>query len=456
MRLRHSPSYRWIVLAAAFLGVFGAIGMGRFGYSAILPSMQADLDISSAAAGSLASWNLGGYTAMAAVGGFLAARLGARKVATAGLVITAAGMLLTGLATGIVTASAGRLITGLGNGMVLVPSVTLMAAWFKTRQLGLASSIVSSGASLALVVVGLAVPPIIGSGGSDGWRGAWFFFAGTAIVLAILYGVVQRDRPETAAGAHPTPGAAGSSLGSPPSLPPGSAPGSPAESPPGSTPRSLKAMARRTGRDFKEIIRSRYAWHLGFIYLLYGFAFLIYQTFFQKRLTGDLDYSSETAGYLFLLIGVGGFLGGVLWGSISDRIGRGRALALMFVVMAASATLFAWWPTTPGLIISAFIMGLAAMGLPGVVGAGCGDQFGPVLASAALGLVTIFTGVGMVFGPYLAGKLADVSGSLAYSYMLACGVFVVAAVLSSCLRETGWRAAMQTMELANATTENRC
>jgi len=452
MRLRHSPSYRWIVLAAAFLGVFGAIGMGRFGYSAILPSMQADLDISSAAAGSLASWNLGGYTVMAAVGGFLAARLGARKVATAGLVITAAGMLLTGLATGLVTASAGRLITGLGNGMVLVPSVTLMAAWFKTRQLGLASSIVSSGASLALVVVGLAVPPIIGSGGSDGWRGAWYFFAGTAIVLAILYGVVQRDRPEAAVAAHRTPVPAGSSAGSRAGSAPGSAPGSPPHSP----PRSLRAMARRTGRDFKEIIRSPYAWHLGFIYLLYGFAFLIYQTFFQKRLTGDLDYSSEAAGYLFLLIGVGGFLGGVLWGSVSDRIGRGRALALMFIVMAASATLFAWWPTTPGLIISAFIMGLAAMGLPGVVGAGCGDQFGPVLASAALGLVTIFTGVGMVFGPYLAGKLADVSGSLTYSYLLACGVFVVAAVLSSCLRETGWRAAVQTRELANAGAENSC
>ena len=68
--------YRWIVLVAAFLGVLGTIGFGRFGYSAILPSMQEDLGITSAAAGALASWNLGGYTIMAAVGGFLAARLG--------------------------------------------------------------------------------------------------------------------------------------------------------------------------------------------------------------------------------------------------------------------------------------------------------------------------------------------------------------------------------------------
>ncbi|MBN1631498.1 MAG: MFS transporter, partial [Thermoleophilia bacterium] len=368
--------YRWIVLLAAFLGVLGTIGFGRFGYSAILPSMQEDLGITSAAAGALASWNLGGYTIMAAVGGFLAARLGARKVATAGIVITAAGMLLTGLSNGMVTASAARLLTGLGSGMVLVPLITLMAAWFHSRQLGLASSMVSSGAALALIIAGLAVPPIISSGGNDGWRLAWYFFAGTAVCIGILCAVVQRDRPAAVsdAAAAKRPRAAPSERAAPGGR--------------GSSPRSLRTMARQTSADFNKIVRSRYTWHLGLIYLLYGFAFLIYMTFFQKRLTADLDYSSEAAGYIFLLVGLGGFLGGALSGGVSDRIGRGRTIALMYLVMAAAAALFGWWPALPGLLISAFILGLAGMGFPGVVGAACGDQYGPVLASAGLGLVT--------------------------------------------------------------------
>ena len=70
-------SYRWVVLGMGFLAVFGALGFGRFGYSAILPAMQKDLGISSAAAGSLASWNLAGYMVMAALGGLLASRFGA-------------------------------------------------------------------------------------------------------------------------------------------------------------------------------------------------------------------------------------------------------------------------------------------------------------------------------------------------------------------------------------------
>ena len=102
VRWTQRPSYRWIVLFMGFLAVFGAIGFGRFGYSAILPAMQADLDISSAAAGALASWNLGGYVLMAAVGGILASRFGPRAVAGIGLLVAALGMLLTGFANGMV------------------------------------------------------------------------------------------------------------------------------------------------------------------------------------------------------------------------------------------------------------------------------------------------------------------------------------------------------------------
>jgi sugar phosphate permease len=73
----------------AFFAVFAAIGFGRFGYSAVLPSMQEALGISSAAAGSLASWNQVGYTVMALVGGILASRFGVRIIVAIGLFVTA-------------------------------------------------------------------------------------------------------------------------------------------------------------------------------------------------------------------------------------------------------------------------------------------------------------------------------------------------------------------------------
>ena len=90
----------------AFMGIFGALGFGRFGYSAVLPAMQKGLHISSAAAGSLASWNLVGYTVMSAVGGVLLQKWGPRKVITAGILLTAVGMLATGFVHTLAGASA--------------------------------------------------------------------------------------------------------------------------------------------------------------------------------------------------------------------------------------------------------------------------------------------------------------------------------------------------------------
>ena len=55
----------------------------------------------------------------------------------------------------------------------------------------MASGIVTSGSSLALVIAGPVVPLIIAAGGSDGWRLAWYFFA----ALTFVVGVADRPVP---------------------------------------------------------------------------------------------------------------------------------------------------------------------------------------------------------------------------------------------------------------------
>ncbi|NLO27318.1 MAG: YbfB/YjiJ family MFS transporter [Actinobacteria bacterium] len=413
MRPTRSPGYRWVVLSMAFMGVFAALGFGRFGYSAVLPAMQDALGINSAAAGSLASWNLAGYTIMSAVGGVLAAKLGARRVVTAGITITAAGMMVTGLADGLALASVGRLLAGVGNGMVLVPSVTLMAAWFESGRLGFASSIVSAGSSLAMVIVGLAVPRIITAGGEEGWRHAWYFFAGITIALAVVNVIVQRDRPH-----DPTPKRLDIKLDR-------------------SAPRALRTRMKAPALDLRSILRSGYAWHLGLVYMLYGVGFLIYFTFFQKRLTSDLGYSAAEAGYFFLLLGLAGLAGGALWGSVSDRIGRKRAVALTLVVCGVAAVLFAATSAAFPLAISAVLFGSAGPAVPGLIGVACNERFGAVLASASLGFVTILVGLGQTFGPYLGGVLSDVFSGLGPTYYFSGGVFILGAAGALALREGG-------------------
>jgi predicted MFS family arabinose efflux permease len=204
------------------------------------------------------------------------------------------------------------------------------------------------------------------------------------------------------------------------------------------TPLETKPRSEKKGTGQAEVwrvLKSGYAWHLGSVNFLYGFAYLIYFTFFQKRLTADLGFSSETAGNLFLGVGVASLVCGVLWGTVSDRIGRGRALGVIFALQAVAALLFGFRPGTAALVISAILFGSGVFAVPALIGAACGDGFGPRLAFASLGFVTIFIGLGMAIGPYVGGLMGDTFSSLGPSYLLSAAVFVVAAVTAFLLRD---------------------
>ena len=108
--------YAWYILVMGVLVVACVLGLARFGYTVILPSMQKSLGLSNTQAGTLATANLLGYACFALVGGALASHYGPRRVVTAGLLIIGGGMLLTGLAHGFVSAAALRLLTGVGFG----------------------------------------------------------------------------------------------------------------------------------------------------------------------------------------------------------------------------------------------------------------------------------------------------------------------------------------------------
>lgn len=173
---------------------------------------------------------------------------------------------------------------------------------------------------------------------------------------------------------------------------------------------------------FKRVTRSSYAWRVALVAFAFGFSYVIYMTFFVKRLTGDLGLTSGQAGTLFMIMGWASLFCGVVWGHASDVAGRKYALAAVALIQAVSFTLFAVWTGTTGLLLSSVLFGITAWSVPGIVGAACGDAFGPSLAGAALGFVTLFLGVGQAVGPIVGGALADASGTFVSAYLLAAAV----------------------------------
>ncbi len=401
--------YAWAIMVMGTLVVFASLGLARFGYSIVLPAMQQGLGMDSTQAGVLATANLLGYLTLAVAGGALASHLGPRMVISVGLAVAGLGMLLTGLAHTFAEAAAWRALTGIGSGASNVPVMGLLVGWFAARRRGLAAGVAAAGSSVALILLGPTVPLILAAGGADGWRTCWFAFGALALSLALLSAVVLRNRPED--------------LGLPPL---GSEPAVAAA--PSTGPQALRWGA---------VYRAPAVWHLGLVYVAFGFSYIIYMTFFVKGLVSDGGYTPRAAGHLFMVMGWCSLLCGVIWGTVSDHIGRKRALVAVYVIQAVAFALFALWPQPAGYTLSAILFGLTAWSIPAIMAAACADTLGGRLAPAALGFITLFFGIGQALGPTVAGAMADATGSFGAAMLLAAGVAALGALAAGLLRQAG-------------------
>jgi sugar phosphate permease len=397
--------YSWVILAAGTVVVFASLGLARFGYSIVLPAMQTGLRMDNTQAGVLATSNLLGYLALSAIGGALASHYGPRAVIAAGLFIAGAGMLFTGLANSIWTAAVWRAVTGVGSGASNVPVMGLLAAWFGTKRRGLAAGIAVAGSSVALIVLGTFVPVVLSAYGGRGWRVSWFIFGGATIFIAILGYLLLRNRPSDV-GIQPL----------------------------GATSDEATSNEGSDRPNWGSVYGSGIVWHLGLVYVAFGFSYIIYMTFFVKHLVAEGGYSPPAAGSLFMVMGWFSLVCGLLWGGISDLIGRKWALVIVYLIQVAAYSLFALWRVPFGFTLSAILFGLTAWSIPAIMAATCGDMLGPRLAPAALGFITLFFGIGQALGPSIAGALADVSGSFFSAFLLAAGIALLGAVGSSFLR----------------------
>jgi sugar phosphate permease len=397
--------YGWIILLMGTLVVFGSLGLARFGFSMLLPEMQKNLQMDNVQAGIMATSNLVGYLTFSVLGGAMAARFGPRTIITAGLVTVGITLILTGLSNTFFTATIWRTLTGIGSGASNVPVIGLLASWFTPRRRGLAAGVVVTGSSFGLIFAGPMVPWIISLYNPDGWRICWCLFGGLTLLIATASGFLIRNRPSQM-GLKPIGPHAGYSLD------------------------SLGAQALR----WADVYKSPTLWHLGVVYMAFGFSYIIYMTFFVKYLISEGGYTPQSAGNLFMVMGWCSILCGLIWGSLSDLMGRRFALMSVYCVHGVSFCFFAFWPVPLGFIVSAVLFGLSAWSIPAIMAATCGDVFGPRMAPAALGFITLLFGIAQAFGPGIAGAMAESAGSFSSAFILASVVAFTGAVAAWLLR----------------------
>ena len=400
------PFRGWVMVGAGFVVLFVVYGL-QFSYGEFRLAATEAEGWSQTSLSLIFALYIACYSALSAVSGWATDRFGPRTVVASGSLLLAAGYLLWARASSLATvAIALAVIAPVGMSCSWVPVNATAVRWFVRRR-GIASAVVTAGGSFGNIVA----PPIAATLiVAHGWRTALTLMVVAGLVLLLGAASVLIRDPETV-GLHPD--------GDP--CPPASE----------TTESSFTAP---------EAVRTPTYWIL---WAMYSLTFIVVFVPFVhgSAFAVGLGISTITASTVISSIGVGGLVGRLAVGSISDRIDRRRAVVYSLVLETFAFVGFATADGLPMLYVSAVAFGFSYGGgvavFPGLVG----DYFGRAHAGAIVGRMFASAGIASAVGPYAAALIFDATGGYRAAFAVSAALNALAFVLSTRLPDPVARAA---------------
>ncbi|MHB8667659.1 MAG: MFS transporter [Burkholderiales bacterium] len=396
--------YGWVIVAAGSLSVFACLGFGRFALGMLLPAMAATLKLSYAQMGFVSTGNFIGYLIAVFLSGAIVARIGQRYFIFLSLLVVGLTMALLSKSAAFAQLLALYVLTGMGSGGAFVSTMSLASAWFGRKNRGKAAGYMAVGSGAAIIFTGFFIPFVNRASGAEGWRISWLALGAIVALIALLCLIFLRNKPADLGFAFPGD-------------------------------QTHAAAAHAAAHRKFDIYRSRAIYHLGAIYFLFGYTYVIYATFIVTTLVKERGMSESLAGNFWSVVGFLSLFSGPVFGSISDKLGRKAGMVIVFSFQLLAYLLVA--SGLPGifLYLSIFCYGLVAWSIPAIMAAAVGDYAGPENAAKALGFITLIFGMGQISGPAIAGILAQHSGSFSSSFYMAAALAGVAILLSAMLKK---------------------
>ena len=186
-----TSSVHWIRLALALsVGAAISLGVTRFAYGLLLPAMRDDLGWTYTLAGAMNTANAVGYLIGALATPCLLHRVGPSVLLWSGSLLAALFMGLSGFFTDASVLLLQRLLAGVASAVVFVAG-GLMAARLGARapaQAGLLLGLYYGGTGLGIALSAVLVPWVLELAQTQlhGWRFAWWALAGVCIAGTLL------------------------------------------------------------------------------------------------------------------------------------------------------------------------------------------------------------------------------------------------------------------------------
>ena len=335
--------------------------------------------------------------------GAAASRYGGRWMVIASIFVQALSMALLGWSPSYWVALAAMVAVGVSSGAALTPMMGMLAPWFRITDRGVAAGIAASGGSLAIIFTGVIVPPLTGVFGDEAWRYTWYVLAATSVVIGLLCVSFIREAPPAAPPSSGAPSVGASSTRTP---------------------------ARRGPAGWPvQVYTNPYVWLITGMAFCSGFVHGILTSSYGAYLEVEHGVDVAVVGALFMLIGVLSIGSGVGSGALSDRVGRGLAFGVTFLIEVACHALFWLFPELIFFIIASVLAGFALRATYTICAAAAGDFVPVFMAPAAFGLMGMGAGIGGTISPAISGPIADATGTLRWSFAMASAAALIGAGL---------------------------
>jgi len=323
--------------------------------------------------------------------GRLQDKLGPRRVATVGAALTGLGLFVASLATperAWPSLVGFGLLCGTGFGLGYAAATPAAVKWFPPEKKGLITGI---------VVAGFGIAPVYISPLSK-WLLATQGIGGSFRTLAIAFSVAMLGLAQL--------------IQDPPKVAP-------------------KAAAKVSAVDatWRQMLRSPTFYSL---YLQYAFAAtagLMIIGHLAKIIAAQSGNSVKPV-LVLQLLAVCNAAGRVGAGIVSDRIGRMITVAFVCILQAFNMLFFNSYATEAGFLVGAALVGFNYGACLSLFPSSAADLWGTKNLGLNYGVLFTAWGVGGVFGPLLAGWIADANGSYELAYQVAAVLLTLATFLA--------------------------
>jgi len=320
-------------------------------------------------------------------------KFGPKLVTIFGGIMLGGGLILSGFATNLISMIfTFGVIGSIGIGLGYSAATPCAMKWFDSSRKGLIAGIVVSGVGLSPVYMTPITSALLKAYGISNT----FIILGVfAIAVVSVLSMLLADPTEEQA-----PKAANN-----------------------------QATSSSKGNDYtwNEVARTPQFYLLWVMYLLAATAGLMLIAHLPSIAVAQADW--KTAGFMLVVIlSIFNAIGRLGAGALSDKVGRTRAMMIVFMIQAVNMFLFAFYTSIPMLVVGSAVAGISYGAVFSLFPTTTAEYFGMRNLGVNYGMIFTGWGIAGVVGPMLGGMVADKTGSYNNGYLVA-GVFLIMATI---------------------------